>query len=141
MFNLSEETNTVRKYIIKQLSLMFSVFIVVGVLVWYFWLYSNTVTEGEAYSFIIGMHKNDAVTVIKKEYGSKYNTLILSPKIGNNPMESIKFTNASDFSSKDVESKNIWSILFNDKETNVLQLFFSESKLIKIKRYRRLFIP
>lgn len=120
---------------------MFFVFIMAGVLVWYFWLYDETVTEGEAYSFSIGMQKNDAVNIIKKKYGSKNNTLILSPKSRRNTMESIKRTDASAFTYEDVKPHSVWQIRFNGKETNVLILFFRESKLIKISRYRRAFIP
>lgn len=120
---------------------MFFILILAGVLVWYFWLYDDTVTEGEAYSFVIGMHKNDAVNIIKKEYGSKDNTLILSPKSRRNTMKSIKRTNTSAFTSEDVKPHGVWQIRFNGKETNVLILFFRESKLIKISRYRRAFIP
>lgn len=111
-----------------------------GIFVWYFYFFEEVITKGEGYYFHIGMKKIDAVNVLKNEYGSKNNILKLVPSLAPHPVDSMKQTNTHDVNENNVERYDVWIIHFNGKNTNALKLFFDDSKLTRISRYRTFFI-
>jgi hypothetical protein len=123
--------------------IIFLLFIIIssGVAAWYIFFFDNVVTQGNAYGFNIGMEKQNAIKVIKEEYSDSRNIIILSPGIYKDNIDDVKNINANTLVASDVDVMNVWQLRFDGKETNVLVLFFEDSKLIKMARYRRLFIP
>ena len=117
------------------------IIITTGISAWYFFFFDDVVTQGNAYGFSIGMDKQNAITVIKEEYSDIRNIIILSPGIDKDSVNDVKNINANAIVVSNIDGMNVWQLRFDGKETNVLVLFFEDSKLIKIARYRRLFIP
>ena len=125
------------KKIILPLIIIFGI----GISVWHFFFFDEVVVKGDAYGFSIGMNKSDAISVIKKRYNSENNQIILSPGLRHDDVKNIKYLDVKELADDIVKEMDVWQLRFNGKETNVLALVYSDSKLVKMMRYRRAFIP
>ena len=123
----------------KKILITILIIIALVFLSWYFFFYDKVITEGNAYGFTIGMQKDEAVRIILKEYGKEQNIIILSPKVRRNDTKNIKILNSNKLTVMDVQPMNVWHIQFDGKKTNVLALFFNDSKLVKLRRHRKAF--
>jgi hypothetical protein len=113
----------------------------IGVAIWYFYFYDNVVTSGEAYGFSIGDNKEKSVSTLREKYNDNNNIIILSPGVRGDDVNKVKNISVIDLSMNEVIDKNVWQLRFNGEETDVLVLYFEGEKLVKMFRYRRLFIP
>lgn len=109
--------------------------------IWYFYFYDNIVTNGKAYGFNIGDNKEKSVKILREKYNEKTNIIILSPGVRSDDVNKVKNISVIELSINEVGDKNVWQLRFKGEETNVLVLYFEDEKLVKMFRYRRLFIP
>jgi len=124
----------------RKIAAIFILLFGAGVFAWYFFFFDRVVTDGEAYGFVIGMLKSDAISVIQEQYGSNDNELILSPSLHGDDVESIIYISADKINDDLVIHKNVWQLRFGGNETNVLVFIFNEAGLVKMFRYRTAFI-
>jgi len=125
----------------KKIILAFLIIFGIGIFIWYFFFFENVVVKGDAYGFSIGMNKPETINVIKKRYNSEDNQIILSHGSRHDDVKNIKYLKINELTNDIVKEMDVWQLRINGKETNVLVFFYNDSKLIKMMRYRRAFIP
>ena len=106
----------------------------------YFFFYNNKITNGSSYFLTIGMSKKEVIESINSNYPDDIK-IILSPDISKFDISETTYTDKKKLKYTLVKYKKVWEIRYKGSEKNVLVLIFMKDKLVKMHRYRRLFIP
>lgn len=87
------------------------------------------------------MTKEQALGVIDRKYRQQdIQVLLLAKPARNRTQDQIVLVDIKQLDRAHVSDKAVWQLRFGKSERDVLSLYFSESHLIQLVRYRRAFV-
>lgn len=119
--------------------ILLTLFAVVGGYMFFLWVtyIDNTVTNGKAHGYEIGLTKQEAYSVSQELYRNK-TVYIMYPRthLGVGPHFEFHFDKKDFYTLSD---EDFWIIYFDEGHFNSVKLYFKNDKLVKIHRHRKYF--